>query len=496
MNKDIQGQDTRNDTKDKFQTNREQNMTDFLNNLNQGRNTYFNNPPNNYITNPIEKPQQNLDYFSSIQNNIEKSFKKDETDNKLNQNANIPNYSQISSTNFNKMVSNNYNTFENFIVPQSTTGFISSDIKLKEIENKIDPINIKNDRPKEIHKGVLENSSLLQDTKSIIIPNTAPEIDRTQSYMAEIGEKRQLSNIIYNSLLRTYSSINNNTVTEFQIQELLERENINDSNDKQKIKSFVTNLKLLINKNVNISSHKNIGIISDDCLFEKETKNMTYYLLLDTNDRDMQTWPDINKFGFSFGGHNVFSKDTKNVGYIERNFSNVRSAELIELIIPRLTEGGDNYQLYPYLLLDIEEFGNIYQGTNQHSSSAFGKISFDKTIGNYAYYSSPENNHLIKYFNPRISLNKITIKIRKPDGNLFNFGKYIIDPSTNSTIIIDSKPVINVPVIEDETYREILESCDEIKEHIKEIKLESNISISFKLVCIQRSLETMFLNKK
>ena len=52
-------------------------------------------------------------------------------------------------------------------------------------------------------KELLNNQN---NTKSYIA-NTMPEIRKQQIYIAEIGQKRQLSNLIYQSILKTYQSI-------------------------------------------------------------------------------------------------------------------------------------------------------------------------------------------------------------------------------------------------------------------------------------------------
>lgn len=501
MSHNFQGINTRNNSKDKFEDSRRKNINSFLETINKDQNSYFQRPNNQYIVTNNKNDQQNYEYFSSIQNNVENSFNQDKNTEILNIDKSLSKFSPLDQKNFNKIVNNDYDKFENFNYPQSSSTYIKGDIKLDSLksDNQIDSKTIidnnKSDS-KSLHNNISDNSILLQDTKGIYIPNTPVNINQTQSYMAEIGEKRRLSNIIYNSLLKTYNSISSENISEFQIQELLEKENIESNSDKVKISNFVFNLKKTIIDNSNNSIKKNTGIISDDSLFEKETKDTTFYLFIDTKDRDQQKWPSIGSFGFFFGGQKVLSwnKNSKDpedselintkLGYIERDFSNVQYAELIEVIIPRLTENGDNYQLYPYLLLDIEEFGNIYEGTNQYSSSAFGKISFDKTIGNYAYYNSPENNHLIKKFNPRISLNKITIRIRKPNGELFIFGKYLLNPETNEPILISNNSELL-------SQTDIVDTSDDQK-----TKMEANLSISFKIICIQKSLETMFLNKK
>ena len=306
--------------------------------------------------------------------------------------------------------------------------------------------------------------------------------------------------------MRNYSNISHQFISQIEIEKLLDKYKLNDKDDKNKIKEFVSLLKTMINRNMNIIEQTRDHLFSNDHLVEKNTKENIYNLLLDTKDRDRKTYPNINHFSFSFGVHNVFSRDKESMGCINRNFNNIKCAELIEVIIPRETENGDKYELYPYLLIDIEEFGNTFQGTNESLSNAFGKISFGKVIGNYAYYTAPKDNQLIKYFNPRISLSKMTIRIKKPDGELFNFGKYILDhsnmsfiysrtgktsPEKNEIIHSDNMSISESSKIEKTSpdhnlIDKILESNNTPE------KIESNATFLFKISCLQKALDTMF----
>ena len=105
-------------------------------------------------------------------------------------------------------------------------------------------------------------------------------------------------------------------------------------------------------------------------------------------------------------------------------------------------------------------------------------------IGNYRYFKAEKGNQIIKFFNPRIALNKITLKITTPDGKLINFGKSIlIENKDNNHKLnnLDDDDIIN----EKSKQKNITEDDGAIFN-----------SFIFKITCIQRSLDTMYLDKR
>lgn len=495
MSSYLDSKSTRISVKDDFDSSREMKMNEFLKKMNEDSHKFYKKNENNLSSNPYVQ-STNISNLSTSQKIPDTNSMFDYTH--ISKQHHTPQYSNLSSKQFDKILNHKVNTFENFRIPQASTP-INKDYQ--QIPSNVVDSNSQKIPPP---SGSLSESPLMTQKVSSVVPNQPPIIDRTQSYTPEIGNKRRLSNTIYQSLIKTYKNIGHQFISQIEIEQLLDKHQLTDKEDKNKIKEFVSLLKTIINNNMNISEQSSNGLISDDHLFEKDTKENVYNLLLDTKDRDKKTYPNINHFSFSFGGHNVFSRDKEHVGYINRNFNNVKCAELLEVIIPRETEKGDNYQLYPYLLIDIEEFGNTFQGTNESLSSAFGKVSFGKVIGNYAYYSAPKDNQLKKYFNPRISLSKMTVRIKKPDGKLFNFGKYSLDHSNIDLCLNKISP--NSIENEHTNNNSVSNSENNHKEQVlvgdisgsdnSLIKIESNITLLFKINCLQRSLDTMFLNKR
>lgn len=100
--------------------------------------------------------------------------------------------------------------------------------------------------------------------------------------------------------------------------------------------------------------------------------------------------------------------------------------EIIQFIDPVKPSFNYNYNFsYPYLVLRIEEFNDIYEGTNDVIRKGFCKLVFHKAYkgqnGRGYVILKPEQKER-KYFYPAplSSLNKLTISLLKPSGQLFN----------------------------------------------------------------------------
>lgn len=341
---------------------------------------------------------------------------------------------------YSKLVSNlKQNSFSENINTQPHPKFLHK----KKIRN-----GNKDDQPKIVSYSQITNSDKKFDSSY--------KMSNNQIYVAEIGDKRKLSNLIYNGII---SSLKNskNSITEYDIDILLNKLNLSKEKWKKKdTQKFVEELRKIINLKKYNNILPNFGEQND--LFEKETKEKVYYITIDSNDRNEKKWPNPNNFQIQFEP-NSFSNKEESTGFINKSFNNVKSVELIQAIIPNGSNNGDNYDILPYILLEIEELGSIYQGTNDFISNTFSKLIFDKIIGSYRYSFS--NCSIEKVFNPRIAINKFTIKFRKPNGELYNFGKYILNNN------IEEKK-----------------------------KIKTNNILTFKITCIIKSLDTMFLNKK
>lgn len=481
--------------------------------------------PNNQIS--IKQFSEN--YNKLNQNNLLNS------DNiKINSTGQIPEFNQLSSNP--KPVNypqpsygmNNINDYQYKPIPSLTE--MQKNISIHDLKKLHNPPSIfdvkKNIKVTTVKKNIdLDKSNF----NSSSINNTGPQ------YVPEISKKRTIGNIVYNNIIKSFNNIKKHHIAEYEIDHLLQKYNIIDDKgiiDKTEITSFVKELKQTISENSN--KEKDL-IIQEDTLFEKETKDIDYLISIDSSDRDKQIWKNPSHYRINFGpDNNLFnSNDSKaykpTKGYINRTFNNIKSIELLEAIIPKcLDKNGTDLFIYPYLILEIEEFGSMYEGTNNTTNKAFARLNFDKIIGNYRFFKADNNNKIIKFFNPRIALNRITLKLTKPNGELIDFGKSIIlDSLCNSSVSFDIKQNKKIydlsnnnknacnsekkDILDDDFKNDLCldENNDIVEENVEpcwwpnqDINTISEDegaifnSFIFKITCIQRSLDTMYLDKR
>lgn len=150
-----------------------------------------------------------------------------------------------------------------------------------------------------------------------------------------------------------------------------------------------------------------------------------FNVFVDSKDRDVERWPNINPFQFTLGPSSIDMTKMDDINSIFRSFSNVHAVTIKKVIIP-FTE-----QLFPYLLLTINELGSNMNSTNNNASNSFGYLSQPQIINDFAYFDfsesydtliqSGQNTHMTKIFSPRIELSRLTFSISQPNGDILNF---------------------------------------------------------------------------
>ena len=175
-----------------------------------------------------------------------------------------------------------------------------------------------------------------------------------------------------------------------------------------------------------------------------EVREYDYYVVINSNDRDIVRFPDPNTFVINFAP--APSGDAKQTGYIDRSFSNIKSCELINIVLLNTSNiaGSTDHSgiKYPYLLLQFDELQNSYYGTNANITKSFSILTDYTIIGNYRYYNifgTLGDSSVTRVYNPRINLTKLTTKILLPDGSPFNFGTENINDTSNSCITFGFK---------------------------------------------------------
>jgi hypothetical protein len=137
--------------------------------------------------------------------------------------------------------------------------------------------------------------------------------------------------------------------------------------------------------------------------------NVTYeqtieYICINSIERDTSVYPNSNNFSIN----------------LNETFKNIYSIELIDATLP----DKNNIQQEPYILLQINEISDTINSTNAALSNSFAILKLAPPISS-GFFISMDKSSWEKtpkiYKEPKASLNKMTISIKKSDGTLFNF---------------------------------------------------------------------------
>lgn len=139
--------------------------------------------------------------------------------------------------------------------------------------------------------------------------------------------------------------------------------------------------------------------------------NIEVYLFIDSKDRDYEKFKFANNFEIKLS---------------DKGLKKIKKIELIDVILidSSSTEmSSDNLSIPPYIILELEGLPNMTHGLNCGSNkilnNTFAILDNYELKNGYKYY---KNINMIKEFNNTFDLDKLIIKYKLPDGNLFNFG--------------------------------------------------------------------------
>ena len=171
-------------------------------------------------------------------------------------------------------------------------------------------------------------------------------------------------------------------------------------------------------------------------LIKEETGEWVYYLVIDSKDRDMNIYKSPSEYTIRFSPPS-FNNTNVRTGFVDRIMHNVKSIELIKCAFLDTSTSPDasdyNNIEPPYIMLEVEEFGTNHNGTNQHLNKSLAILDSYEKQGKYKYYHVIYNDEpMINRFNPRVTIDKMTIRFRLPDGSLYSFGN---SNNTNLTTV-------------------------------------------------------------
>jgi hypothetical protein len=197
--------------------------------------------------------------------------------------------------------------------------------------------------------------------------------------------------------------------------------NINNKPNENNLLSVLSNIPDEINQ-----TDRFILMDKQKELLKEDTSEWTYYLVIDSKDRDMNIYKSPNEYTIRFSPPNFNSNDNR-TGFVDRILHNVKSIELIKcgfLDTSDLTDSSDSGNNDPaYIILEVEEFGTNHNGTNQYLNKSLAILDTFEKQNKYKYYKVMyDDKPMINKFNPRVTINKMTIRFRMPDGKLYNFG--------------------------------------------------------------------------
>lgn len=185
---------------------------------------------------------------------------------------------------------------------------------------------------------------------------------------------------------------------------------------------------------------------------KREYHDVAHYVVVSSEDRQWENGTE-NRYNFL-----VHFRPTGSQGGagIDQLYRNIVSIEVLKVIFPhdRLSVPFDNriyldLQSYPFLVMDVDEIDGVFRGTNNKINEAFALLLFDKafdsevlTSDQITYDLSTTDNikkrfdrqfkrgymsfcpflfEKKRYFNtPLASLNRLTIKFRRPDGQFIS----------------------------------------------------------------------------
>ena len=231
--------------------------------------------------------------------------------------------------------------------------------------------------PKKLWKKALK-PSLQQPNKKTVKTQSPEEIiknnqisqgsvtgaigDSQQTYIPETTESRQLSNTIYQGVVKSQQHlvpfINQNV-----IEKVLSHFNISDSNqiNREKLLKLFGVFNNIADKLREKSLHETpalntMGSMSGgqavgDEMYDRNTKREVYTVCIDSNDRYRQYWPNSNEYQILFGVNpNILGgEDVNKYGKISRSFISVKEIQLTNVILEpteKLSRG--------YILLHID----------------------------------------------------------------------------------------------------------------------------------------------
>lgn len=161
-----------------------------------------------------------------------------------------------------------------------------------------------------------------------------------------------------------------------------------------------------------------------------KTKEIEKYLSINSADRHWDLEPMRYRYSV-----NSLGEDND----LQRRYRNIECISVGKVVIPEeIIERGSttnqnlktsfNYDFsfaYPYLILRIDEFDNVYDGTNDNVRKAFSKLIYHRSYKapngrGYIILKPMQKEKKRFYPTPLSSIGKLSISLQKPNGDVLN----------------------------------------------------------------------------
>ena len=230
-----------------------------------------------------------------------------------------------------------------------------------------------------------------------------------------------------------------------------------------------------VNNNSNLTNNQEFPksvydfILSQMKVSQREYQDVPYYFVVSSEDRQWENSSE-NRYNFLV---NFRPSDTQLGAGIDTLYKNVVSVEVIKVIFPhdRLSVPFDNriyldLQSYPFLIMDIDELDGVFKGSNNTLNEAFALLLFDKaydsevlTNDQILHSVTTPTDNIYKRFDrqfkrgfmsfcpflfekkkypntPLASLNRMTIRFYRPDGQLISVDNDRLDINSIEAVSI------------------------------------------------------------
>ena len=159
-------------------------------------------------------------------------------------------------------------------------------------------------------------------------------------------------------------------------------------------------------------------------------KYRTYYVNIDSSDRDRKTWPNSGNFEVKFQPDSTFSGATVN-----RAFKNVVTVEVMDVMFPNIPKASKN--MYYYLCFpELTDGVGVFESTNNYNTKALVKILPLNVVGHYviSQYQQPETTRIVFPVEGK-RIDKLTVEFRTNTGAIFDFSENTDNGSTPNPLL-------------------------------------------------------------